>query len=52
MLAQSRAHGADVAEQKQEMERIGRFRRITDPGATGWNCGSPDDRVFKQAVTC
>jgi predicted enzyme related to lactoylglutathione lyase len=31
MLAQLRAHGADVAEQTQDMDGVGRFGWVTDP---------------------
>ncbi|MEV6208466.1 VOC family protein [Kitasatospora sp. NPDC051914] len=31
MLAQLRAKGADVAEDTQDMEGVGRFGRVTDP---------------------
>ena len=31
MLAQLRAHGADVAETTEEMEGVGRFGWVTDP---------------------
>lgn len=31
MLAQLRAEGADVAEEAQDLEGVGRFGRITDP---------------------
>ena len=31
MLAQLRAHGADVAAETQEMEGVGRFGWVTDP---------------------
>jgi predicted enzyme related to lactoylglutathione lyase len=31
MLAQLRAKGADVAEETQEMEGVGRFGWVTDP---------------------
>jgi predicted enzyme related to lactoylglutathione lyase len=31
MLAQCRANGADVAEETQEMEGVGRFGWVTDP---------------------
>ena len=31
MLAQLRAHGADVAEQTEDMEGVGRFGWVTDP---------------------
>ncbi|WP_375432893.1 VOC family protein [uncultured Friedmanniella sp.] len=32
MLAQLRSQGADVTEDIQEMERVGRFGWVTDPG--------------------
>ncbi|MET9615350.1 VOC family protein [Kitasatospora indigofera] len=32
MLAQLRAKGADVAEETQDMEGVGRFGWVTDPG--------------------
>src|SRR3982750_1497035 len=38
MLAQLRAKGADVAEETQDMEGIGRFGWVTDPGG---NRGEP-----------
>jgi predicted enzyme related to lactoylglutathione lyase len=31
MLAQLRANGADVAEETQEMDGVGRFGWVTDP---------------------
>jgi predicted enzyme related to lactoylglutathione lyase len=31
MLAQLRAKGADIAEEPQEMEGVGRFGWVTDP---------------------
>ena len=31
MLAQLRAHGADVAGETQDMEGVGRFGWVTDP---------------------
>lgn len=31
MPAQLRAEGADVAEETQDMEGVGRFGRVTDP---------------------
>jgi predicted enzyme related to lactoylglutathione lyase len=34
MLAQLRAKGADVAEETQEMEGVGRFGWVTDPEGT------------------
>ncbi len=41
MLAQLRAKGADVADETQEMEGVGRFGWVTDPRATGSSSGSP-----------
>jgi predicted enzyme related to lactoylglutathione lyase len=41
MLAQLRGKGADVADETQDMEGVGRFGWITDPRATVSSSGSP-----------
>ena len=45
MLAQLRAKGADVAEETQDMEGVGRFGWVTDPEGNR-SSGSPPDRAF------
>ena len=52
MLAQLRAKGADVAEQTQDMEGVGRFGWVTDPEADPVELWQTSYRVFTQAVTC
>jgi len=46
MLAQLRDKGADVAEETQDMDGVGRFGWVTDPEALASNCGSPPDRPY------
>jgi len=44
MLAQLRLKGADVVEETQEMEGVGRFAWVNDPEAIGSSFGSLPDR--------
>ena len=51
MLAQLRAKGADVAEETQDMEGVGRFGWVTDPeGQAGPSCGSPPETALQPRI--
>src|SRR4051812_32287977 len=47
MLAQLRNKGANVSNETQELEGVGRFGWVTDPEGTGSSCGSRPDARFQ-----